>query len=145
MIDSSYYLAQRERIAELSLLASSKQLSFLQNVFLGASGVLGILVSLHTSTSTDLYIRVLFVLSTALLALGILIILIAIYNHTKGYELLCQSFQAEAQKALDENRKMMSVAVPMKKSTVICEKTSYALLGLSVVLLTLYAACLTFA
>lgn len=143
-MEPNHYKSQFPKLVELAEQSALKKLSFLQSVLLASSGGLGILVSLHSNTSTDLYIRLIFLLSIVLLALGILASAITVYDYSMIDERLRQVFHAEVQKALLEQREVRMVTVSTRKRTIVCEKLTYIFLVSALLLLTIYSSLLSF-
>ena len=138
-MEVNYYESQFPKLVALAEQSAQKKLSFLQNVLLASAGGLGILISLHSNTSTCLYIRAIFLLSTVLLALGTLTSAIAAYDCSMIDERLRKVFHSEIQSALHEGRLVQMVNVPRRKRTIICEKLTYILLVSALLLLTIYS------
>ena len=139
-MDLKHYHDQFPKLVELAEIAAQKKLSFLQNVLLASAGGLGILISLHSNTSAALYIRMIFLLSTVLLALGTLSSAIAAYDYVMLDERLRQAFLDELQNALRERREVQTATIGYRKRTKHCEKMTYIFLVSALLLLTIYSA-----
>jgi hypothetical protein len=138
-MDNRYYYNQLETQADLAAQSSDKQAAFFQHILLVSSSILGILISLHTNTSAILYIRLVYVLSVASLALGVLTTGIVVYDHSRMLEDLRRKHNRESIDALKDDRKLNPVYATKKKRTSFCEKYSLFLLVIGLFLLTIYA------
>ncbi|HHU96859.1 MAG: hypothetical protein QM237_10775 [Bacteroidota bacterium] len=138
-MDNSYYKQQLEYLAEMTEKSAEKQRSFFQSILIVSVTLLGILVSLHDSTTESRPLRYLYALSVALLALGILSSAIVLHDWSKILERARKKLSDEAISALRENRELKPIPVERKKISLICEKTVYISLVTSLLLLTAYA------
>lgn len=143
-MDNDYYRKQLGQLVDLTEKSAEKQLSFFQHILLVSSSTFGILISLHSNSSSCLYIRLVFSLATVILSLGCLTTAIVVYDHSFFVERSRQLFRTEVQSAMKEDREVAGVVVEKKKRTKFCEKASYILLCLSLILLSCYAVLLAF-
>ena len=126
-------------LKELNLQISHLKQEWFRHLILVASGLLGILISLHTNSSMYIVHRVCFLTLLSLLALGILTGGLSIYSQIyylkKGKKLYVEE-QVAAKK---ENREPQIVLVPHLKIFLIAEPTTYVCFVLAILLLILYA------
>jgi hypothetical protein len=137
-MDSQEFENQKIAQANYGEASVQKRASFFQHVLLVSSSIFGILVSLHSSSSSVLYIRLVFLFSVVLLALGILLAGLVTYDHAMTRERMRQAHYNAVENALAEGREVPSIAVSEKKRTRICEKISLLSLSSGVVALTVY-------
>jgi hypothetical protein len=134
-----------EKLSGINKELSQMQSEWMRHLILVASGLLGILVSLHTGTANCIQIRLCYVLATSLLSLGILSAAISlyaeIYNLTKGRELYVE----ESKKALREGRNRKPMLVQHRKIFLLSRTIAHVCFALSIVLLALYAVLTSFA
>lgn len=138
-MDNSYYMDQAKKLADLTVQSSEKQETFWQHALLVFSGTFGIVVSLHTGNSSDLYIRSVFVLAVVSLALGTLSTAIVVYDLSQLVERIRQVFLNESLNALREDREMKAVFVDLHKRTSICKWISCLLFAISIIALSSYS------
>ncbi len=124
---------------ELMELFNEKQSEWLQRVLFLSATLFGVLVSLHTTTEAGLYSRLAFGASLVSLALGILMLAIALYSHIDSLKRVRKAYTEEAGSAVRERREVGFVSVPPRKFYTACEVAAYIFLPLSVVLLTTYS------
>lgn len=115
---------------------------WLQHVLLLASTLFGILISLHSNISYNLYARWNFALAIVLLALGILTTSIALYAHVDTLKRIRILYAKEAQNAIREGRATGYVNVNERKVFGICESIGYLCLIACVLLLASYSVLL---
>lgn len=125
-------------LTELSNLLAEKRASWSQQLLLASSTLLGILVSLHSRSSDNLYVRLCFALAIVLLCIGILMTGISLYSYVDAISRTREEFVKEAILAAREHRAAQNVSVPTKKINVFCEKTSYICFASCVLVLSLY-------
>jgi hypothetical protein len=143
-MDNHYYNNQLKEAFDELRLAVQKKETFFQQVLFVSSATLGILVSLHSSQSTALYIRLVFALSILLLLLGILISGKLLYNLSRLPELSYRKFVAELTNAISGGRKMDPVLVGSRKWISVCEKISLCLLVLGLISVVTYSLMVVF-
>lgn len=143
-MEYSYYRAQLPELESLSDKSFSARVSFLQHVLLSSSGVLALLISLHSGNLHGPHIRLVFLLSVLFLALGILCSAISLYGYTVHLSSLYELFRVELQTALKEDRELQIVSMPMKRTTLFFEKVAYILLSISLAGIILYAGLASF-
>jgi hypothetical protein len=130
---------QLKRLADIAVLSAEKREFFFRHVLLASSGMLGILVSLHSMPSPNLYIRLVFVIAAILLTLGILTCTIVLYDLLKHPARLRQAYQMQLQSALKESQAdHLAEIMTERPRTKILEISSYILLSLSLLFLLLY-------
>jgi hypothetical protein len=130
--------------AGYALQAARKRESFFRHALLVSSSIFGILISLHSNSSQCLYIQLVFSLSVVLLACGILITGLALYDHAN----LSSRLRELHYKAVDTAGKAGDTdigALELKelKRTLFCERCSLALFVCAIILLTVYIMLLT--
>ncbi|WP_423128481.1 hypothetical protein [Gaoshiqia sp. Z1-71] len=137
-MDSNYYYSQLEQLNEVVKESADKKISFYQHVILVSSSILGIIISLHTITSPCIYVRLTFVLSVISLLIGILSMVVVLYDFSHLPERIRPVFQNEIEKSLKKDEKVNPVFVKHKRRTLILEKISYLFLLLGMALLVTY-------
>jgi hypothetical protein len=137
-MDSLEFENQKRIQANYGEEAGRKRDSFFRHVLLVSSSIFGIVVSLHTSSSSCLYIRLVFGFSMVLLALGILLAGIVVYDYSMIYERLRQDHHKEVGSAIKKRREVSPVLLRERKRTRICGRVSLFLLVAGVVMLTVY-------
>ena len=143
-MNTEYYRKQIEVLTELIKDSLEKKISFFQHLLLVSASIVGIIISLHTTNSQHLYIRLVFLVSTTFLSLGTLCMAVVLYDFSNSRELLRQAFHNEIQDAMKMDRQCNIVSVDHKKRTLFLEKTSYILLTLGFVLQITYTGFLAF-
>jgi hypothetical protein len=138
-----YFREQFARLAEMSNKSAENKERFLQQVLFAASGILGILVALHSVPPICQHIRLVFVSATVLLSLCILTSGIALFDYSLIAWCLREAFRIELEKSLPFEKKMKDVFANLKKRTVFCEKCSLISFFISLVLLVIYTAMIT--
>ena len=134
----NYYYEQIKNLNRLKVEAESKQDTFFQQLLIVSSTLLGLIVSLHTTNSPLLYIRLVYVAALALLSLGVLATAVAVYGRAKTHALLAERFQTELNTALHTDRQVEPVYTRHSKVTLFCQKASLLLLVVGVLLLACY-------
>lgn len=143
-MDNSYYKDQLKLLVEMTNEASEKRISFFQHVLLVSASILGVIISLHTTNSQCLYIRLVFLASTVFLLLGTLSLAVVLYDFSILAERARQSFRKEVQDALQKDRKCEMVFVGNPKRTLFLEKIAYIFLILGFILLVAYNGLIVF-
>lgn len=128
-----------QKLTELSNLATEKQIEFYRSILVVGAGILGILISLHSTQTSCLYIRWVFLLSVYLLLLGVLLSAIVLRDLSLMPERTKKAFLEELGKVLSENKKPDLICTPRKKRTAYCERWCLISLLSSFLLLTIYA------
>lgn len=137
-MDNKGWVKNLQKLTEITNQATEKRMEFYQNILVAGASILGILVSLHTTQTSCLYIRLVFVLSIYLLLLGVLLSAIVLYDLSLLPERTKAAFVEELQKVLSEDRNPKPISVPKKKRTKYCEKWSLISLSASLLLLIIY-------
>lgn len=130
-------LTEHLRLQEQS---TNKQSEFLRAVLISSTSMLGILVALHRTIESPLYIRLVFVVATLSLAVGILMTVIALHYSVRAYRQTHRNYSAECIKALQERRPMNQV--PSSGDDRVfqrMQKIAYSFLIIGLFLLTIYA------
>jgi hypothetical protein len=138
-MDNEYYFKQLRKVEEMGLRAEEKQCQFFQHLLLVAITVFAIVISLHTSNSNNLLLQSLFVLSTILLATGILSVTMVYRDHIIQSKEAQKAFLDEVKEACHSNREVDPVFGTEKKRIKILEIVTYISLLLSLIGFTLYA------
>lgn len=113
---------------------------FIKQILLMASGLLGILVSLHKTSSSDNNIRISFALALGLLSLGILLLSIGLFEHVIVRRTQVMKWKEQLQKQIrDESYNPTVILGNPPKIYGICEIIGYFSLMLSIICLTVYA------
>lgn len=127
-----------QKLIDVTNRSTERQIEFYQSILVAGASVLGILISLHTTQTTALYIRLVFALSILLLLLGILLSALVLYDLSFLLEKMKVVFRDELHKALKEEREPAPVTVPKKRTTLFCQKWSLIFLLSSSVFLVIY-------
>ena len=113
---------------------------FIRQILLMASGLLGILVALHKSTSTDSSTRIAFALSLGLLSLGILLLSIGLFEQVVVRRTQVMKWREELLLQIyDESYSPKPIVGNPPKFYGVCEIIGYASLIFSIICLTIYA------
>lgn len=142
-MEESYYKQRLNELDDLTKESFDKQAQFYQHALLVSSGVLGILVSLRSNSSDDLYIRLVFLLTVLLLGFGILACSITVHTYAVLTERVRQAYVRELQRSLREDCKAQICTVDMTKTERWVEKLSKLLLLLSMISLISYSVLLS--
>ena len=118
---------------------TEKQSSWSRQILLLSSTLFGVLIALQGKSSDMLGIRLCFALAIVALALGILLVAIATYQHIDNARRLRAKHYQKALDALEKRCEIGYVGVDTRKVFVRCEKIGYICLLSSVLLLALYA------
>lgn len=141
---NEYYKEQLKQLVTVIEKSTEKKISFLQNLLLISASIVVIVISLHTTNSEHLNIRLVFFVSTALLSLGALSLAVVLYDFSNIQENLRQELHSEILNAMKMDRECKIVSVDHKKRTLFLEKTSYILLTLGFILQISYTGLATF-
>jgi hypothetical protein len=142
-MDTKYYYNKFEQLSEVVKEATEKRISFFQYVLLVSSSILGIIISLHTTNSQCLYIRLVFVLSVIFLLLGALCMVVVLYDFSNFPERARQAYLTEIGNAMKNDEKVQPVFVNPHKRTLIFEKLSYIFLFLGLISLVTYTVLIS--
>ena len=143
-MENQYYKNQIKLLGKITNESSEKKISFFQHTLLVSASILGVIISLHTTNSQCLYIRLVFLFSTVFLLLGTLSLAVVLYDFSNLPERGRQSFHKEVQDALQKDRECNLVTVDHKKRTLFLEKASYIFLILGLILLVFYNGLIAF-
>jgi len=119
--------------------ALSKRESFFQQLLIVSSTLLGIVISLHTTNSPHLCIRLVFVAALVLLALGVLATVFVVFDFLQIRHQSRQVYLTELNTASQNNRPVGYVQVEAKKRTAFLEKSSLLFFVSGLIVLTSYA------
>lgn len=134
-INSSFNL-----FSELIEKRDNARFGFIKQILLMASGLLGILVSLHKTSATDNFTRISFALSLGFLALGILLLSVGMFENVVVSRKKVMEWRDEILKQLrDESYSVKPILGNPPKIYVICERVGYFSFVLSIISLTIYA------
>lgn len=122
---------------------NDKQYDWLQRILFLSVTLFGILISLHTTTGAALCIRLAFGGALVSLALGVLLLTIALYAHVDTLKRGRKKYTEEAGNAIHERREVGAVFVKPRKIYIACEACAYFFLVLSILLLAAYAIILS--
>lgn len=111
-----------QKLTDITNLATEKQIGFYQSILVAGASILGILISLHSTQTSCLYIRLVFVLSVYLLLLGILLSAIVLHDLSSLLRQVQKAFSEELRKTLSEDRSPRPISVPKRKRTERCER-----------------------
>jgi hypothetical protein len=128
-----------EQLIELADKRDEVHFSFIKHILLMASGLLGILVSLHRAASPDFITHFSFALALLTLALGILFLTIALFAQVAVHKQQFLKWKSEVVKQLrDENYKPKPIVAEPSRFYAFCEKIGYFSFSISIVLLAIY-------
>ena len=140
-------MSLRSSFEQLSTLAEKrdeKVFGFIKQVLLMASSLLGILVSLHKTSSEIRFSRLSFSLAVGLLALGILLLIIVLSAEVAKHRSMFLKWKAEVSAQLsDENYKPKMIFGNPPKIYRLCETVGYISLSLSIISLAVYAVVIS--
>jgi len=143
-MELNYFNEHIDKAEKYTNLSSEKQDTFSYNVLLVASSIFGILISLHDNKTECLYTRVAFLIAIVLLALGILSLVVMLYDRSMLVEHMRQKYLKEVANALREEKKVKPVFAKEGKRLIFCRKISYTTLLLSLFMLIIYTTLSTF-
>lgn len=119
--------------------ATSKQSEFLRAILLSSTSMLGILVALHRTGESPLYIRLVFVVAILALTLGIVLTVSALYNSVEAYRELRRKTDARIEAAAANRFQTGSIAAGDDNVFRRLQMAAYISLAVGLLLLTLYA------
>lgn len=126
-------------LGEMTNLLAEKRSAWHHQVLVASSALFGILIALQRDNSSLLCIRLIWAVALVSLALGVLLIGIALYSHIDAVSRAREACTEESVRALHEHREMMPVSVPERKLFSFCERVSYICFGVSILLLASYS------
>lgn len=138
MKNYDYYRAQLSQLVDLVNLYAEKKVDHLKQILFASVTLLGILISLHSTSSLCHSCRYLLVSGLALLSLSSLLTVLALRRSLRVVRLAKDNFRKELQSALREGREMNGVTVPFDKAGTFFEKTATVFLLSSIALLSCY-------
>lgn len=113
--------------------------SFIKQVLLMSTTLLGILISLHDKTINSTCTHIAFSVTLILLSLGILLLAIGLYEQVHSHNRLAQDYWEEVRKhASDMTYNPKVILQYPSKIYLICENYGYVSLMISVISLTVY-------
>jgi hypothetical protein len=128
-----------DTFAKLQDKRDEARFGFIRQILLMASGLLGILVSLHKTPASDNCTRISFALALGLLSLGILFLSIGLFEQVVVRRTVAIKWSKQILLQIrDENYQPIVVGEPPGIYE-ICEKIGYVSLILSIICLTVYA------
>ena len=142
-MNEEYYNEHYKEFVKITEQSNLNKQSFLQSLLLLASSILGILMSLHSTHSECLYIRLVFVLSTILLLVGNICLSVVLYDFSNLPKRMAVLLEKEVRNAKSKAVEVPPLLVNHKKRTSILEKIAYVLLITGLVLQVVYSALLT--
>lgn len=110
------------KLNDMANFSTEKRADFHRSILVAGASILGILLSLHSTQTSCLYIRLVFLLSILLLLSGVLLSAVVLRDLSSLPERARKVFVEELQEALLEERDPQWVGVSVKKRTVLCEK-----------------------
>lgn len=128
------------KMAELTNLSVENRAGFHRSILVAGASILGILLSLHSTQTSCLYIRLVFLLSILLLLSGVLLSAAVLRDLSLLPEQTRKAFAEELQEALSEERDPQWIGVSVRKRTVLCEKWCLISFLSSLLLLVVYTA-----
>jgi hypothetical protein len=133
-----------EQLSTLAEKRDEKVFGFIKQVLLMASSLLGILVSLHKTSSEIRFSRLSFSFSVGLLALGILLLIIALSAEVAKHRSMFLKRKAEVSTQLsDESYRPKMIFGNPSKIYRFCETFGYISLSLSIISLAVYAVLIS--
>ena len=134
------YPQSLKQLLEIAEKRDKVHTDFIKHILLMASGLLGIIVSLHKVPSTEVYSKYSFGIAVCSLALGIIFLTISLSIHLYVQRSTFMKWKQEISKELDdESYKPKAVFVNPSKWFGYCEKLGYISLCVAIVSLSLYA------
>lgn len=141
---SKDYSACVKQLLESKNEVTAKRSAWMERILFLCATLFGILVSLHSSTPASLHTRLCFCAACILLALGILLLGIASYQHIAAQARANSLYSEEIQNAMTQDRDVQIVQGDKPRIYSICENCAYICLLLSIVALAVYVSLLTF-
>ena len=139
----NYYESKLSELSDITQESADIQRSFLQHALLVSSSMLGIPVSLHTTTPQCRWLRWVFALAVGILVLGVLANATALYAQTRLADRVVRKYAAEYKAALSEHRQLRPVVVNKTMLHTACERATCILLLSALLLLGFYAVCIS--
>ena len=127
-------------MTDLTNLSVENRAGFHRSILVAGASILGILLSLHSTQTSCLYIRLVFLLSILLLLSGVLLSAAVLRDLSLLPEQTRKAFAEELQEALLEERDPQWIGVSVRKRTVLCEKWCLISFLSSLLLLVVYTA-----
>ncbi len=129
-----------EQLSELAVKRDEVHFGFIKQILLMSSGLLGILVSLHKSSSTERITQISFAFALGLLALGILFLTIGLSAQVAVQRAQFVKWKNEVSALLnDENYELKIIMGEPSKVYALFEKLGYVSLIISLFSITFYA------
>lgn len=129
-----------EQLIEIGNKRDEVHFNFIKQILLMASSLLGILVSLHKISNAQILHRTTFSVALGLLALGIIMLTVALSAQVSMQKEIFMKWKAEVTKQFkDESYKTKPIYGEPSKFYSFCEKIGYSSLLLSIIALTFYA------
>jgi len=138
-IDINYYLLQIDKHSKITKEAIRQKVSFLQNVLLASTSIVGILISLHNNNSQCLNIQLVFLLSVVLLSFGILCLALVLFDFSTIECRSAESFRKEIGESIENGVPLNLVPTTEKKFTSFFEVCSYVFLLMGFISLVIYS------
>lgn len=143
-MNNENWVKNLQKLTDITNLATEKQIGFYQSILVAGASILGILISLHTTQTSCLYIRLVFLLSVYLLLSGVLLAAIVLHDLSSLPRQVQKAFAEELRKVLSEDRSPKPTSVLKKRRTILCEKWCLISLSASLFLLVIYTTLLLF-
>lgn len=143
-MNNENWVKNLQKLTDITNLATEKQIGFYQSILVAGASILGILISLHTTQTSCLYIRLVFLLSVYLLLSGVLLAAIVLHDLSSLPRQVQKAFAEELRKVLSEDRSPQPTSVLKKRRTILCEKWCLISLSASLFLLVIYTTLLLF-
>ena len=128
------------KLNDVANFSTEKRADFHRSILVAGASILGILLSLHSTQTSCLYIRLVFLLSILLLLSGVLLSAVVLRDLSSLPEQARKAFAEELQEALLEEMDPQWIGVSVRKRTVLCEKWCMASFLASLFLLVVYTA-----
>lgn len=143
-MNNESWVKNLQKLTDITNLATEKQIGFYQNILVAGASILGILISLQSTQTSCLYIRLVFLLPVYLLLSGVLLAAIVLHDLSSLPGQVQKAFAEELRKVLHKDINPNPISVPKKKRTIRCEKWCLISLPASLFSLVIYTAlCLT--
>ena len=143
-METRYFQIQAEQVVRLRNQATETKCVFFQHTLLVAVTFFAIVISLQENSQYALQIRLVFLLSTVLLVLGILCSALVYKGLVSHQESAAQKFADEVKKSIMENVRVPAVFVHSTRLEIAAEKGAYISLIASLIGFTLYIILTTF-
>jgi len=142
--DIHYYYQQIEKYSAIKKEAFRQKILFFQNILLVSASIVGIVISLHKTNSQHLCIQLVFLLSIILLSLGIVCLVLVLFDFSTLEDRSANNFHDEIEESMKKGIQCGLVDTRLRKSTLFFEICSYVFLFAGFILLISYTGLVEF-